>query len=231
VHGAADVGAGSGWSGSLTGVKTLIVTAHPDQDSLTAGVARQVRTAVQPGDVELADLALEGFDPRFGTADRDAYRGDGDVPADVRQQQRRLDDVDHLVLVFPVYWWSMPALLKGWIDRVFINGWAFDIDPAGETRRNLGRLTVHLLPVAGDAAGTYERHGYEQALRTQIEHGIVDYCGAKRGATAFVHESEQADADARRGLVDDAVARVARAVVGGGDHRLPGWGVGDSDPR
>ncbi|WP_349775054.1 NAD(P)H-dependent oxidoreductase [Curtobacterium sp. MCSS17_015] len=138
----------------------------------------------------------------------------GRSPADVVREQQRLDTADHVVLVFPVHWWSMPALMKGWIDRVFVNGWAFDIDPADGTRRNLGRLTVHLLPVAGDTAGTYERHGYEQALRTQIEHGIVDYCGAVRGVTAFVYESEQDDDAARRALVDDAVQRIARAVTG-----------------
>jgi putative NADPH-quinone reductase len=193
-------------------VKTLIVTAHPDQGSLTLGVARSLQEALHPGDVELADLAAEGFDPRFTIADRDHYRGDGEVPADVVREQRRLDEADHLVLVFPVYWWSMPALLKGWIDRVFINGWAFDIDPTGGSRRNLGRLRVHLLPVAGDALGTYERHGYEQALRTQIEHGIVDYCGAQRGAVAFVHESEGDDAVARQAAVEDAVDMIARAV-------------------
>jgi NAD(P)H dehydrogenase (quinone) len=192
-------------------VDTLIVTAHPDPTSLTASAARQLLEALRPGGAVIADLAAEGFDPRFGVADRGRYRGDGDVPADVAREQRRLDAADHVVLVFPVYWWSMPALLKGWVDRVFINGWAFDIDEAG-THRNLGRLTVHLLAVAGDASGTYERHGYERALRTQIEHGIVDYVGARRGAVAFVHESEQDDADARRALVDDAVLTIARAV-------------------
>jgi NAD(P)H dehydrogenase (quinone) len=105
----------------------------------------------------------------------------------------------------------MPALLKGWIDRVFINNWAFTIDEDG-TRRNLGGLTVHLLAVAGDTVGTYERHGYEQALRTQIEHGILDYVGARRGSVAFVHESEQDDADARRALVEDAVRKTASTI-------------------
>jgi NAD(P)H dehydrogenase (quinone) len=195
-------------------VNTLIVTAHPDHDSLTVGIARQLEQALSPGAVEVADLAAEDFDPRFGTADREAYRGHGDAPADVVREQGRIDPAEHLVLVFPVYWWSMPALLKGWIDRVFVNGWAFEIDPAGGTRRLLGRLTVHLIAVAGDSAGTYERHGYETAMRTQIEHGIVDYVGARRGTTVVVHESEQDDAAARDALVLDAVARVARAVLG-----------------
>ena len=195
-------------------MNTLIVTAHPDHASLTSGVARRLVQALPPGTVELADLAAEGFDPRFGTADRAAYRGHRTVPADVVREQERIDRADHLVLAFPVYWWSMPALMKGWIDRVFVNGWAFEIDPEGGTRRRLGRLTVHLLAVAGDSAGTYERHGYETAMRTQIEHGIVDYVGARRGTTVVLHESEGADAAARNALVDEAVDTVARAVLG-----------------
>ncbi|ROQ64390.1 NAD(P)H dehydrogenase (quinone) [Rathayibacter sp. PhB152] len=190
----------------------LIVAAHPDRDSFTLALARRLAEELPPA--ELADLAAEGFDPRFSAADRHSYRVAGEYPADVASEQRRLDAAEHLVLVFPVYWWSMPALLKGWIDRVFVNGWAFEIDPADGMRRKLGRLTVHLVPIAGDSAGVYERHGYEQSLRTQIEHGVVDYCGAVRGTTAFVHDSEQEDAAARAASVDRAVAAVVAAVRG-----------------
>jgi NAD(P)H dehydrogenase (quinone) len=198
-------------------MKTLIVTAHPDPESLTAGIAELVRVALEPGEVEIADLAAEGFDPRFGAADRHSYRVGGEFPDDVAAEHRRLDAADHLVLVFPVWWWSMPALLKGWVDRVFVNGWAFDVsapDAEGGMRRNLGGLTIHLLLVAGDSASTYERHGYEQALETQVGHGIVDYVGARRGATAWVHDSERDDDAGRRSTVEEAVAQVAAAVRG-----------------
>lgn len=195
-------------------MSTLLVTAHPDPGSLTAGIARRLRDALPAGTAQIADLAAEGFDPRFTPADRAAYRGAADHPTDVRREQDRIDGADDLVLVFPVLWWSMPALLKGWIDRVFVAGWAFDVDPDGRTRRLLGDLTVHLVPVAGDDASGYERHGYGQAMRTQIEHGIVDYCGARRGVTVFVHESEGDDDGARRAAVDAAVEAVAGAVRG-----------------
>jgi NAD(P)H dehydrogenase (quinone) len=195
-------------------VKTLIVTAHPDGASLTASLAARLAEGLGPDGVEVIDLDAEGFDPRFSDADRAAYRGEGEPPADVRGYQRRLDQADQLVLVFPVYWWSMPALMKGWVDRVFINGWAFDIDPDGGTRRRLGELTVHLLLVAGDAAGTYDRHGYENAILTQIVHGIVDYCGARRGGIVFLHESEREDEPERRAAAADAVERSVAAVRG-----------------
>lgn len=192
---------------------TLIVTAHPDPDSLTHHLAARLRDALPAGTVETADLAAEGFDPRFTLADRHTYRTGTDAPADVVAEQQRIDRATDLVLVFPVWWWSVPAVLKGWIDRVFVNGWAFDVDPDGGIRRALGRLTVHLVPIAGDDAGVYERHGYAEALRTQVEHGIVDFCGARRGATVFVHDSETERAEARERAVAAAVEGVRRAVV------------------
>jgi NAD(P)H dehydrogenase (quinone) len=196
-------------------VQTLIVTAHPDPESLTHHVARRLRDTLPPGSAELADLADEGFDPRFTLADRQTYRTGVAAPPDIVAEQQRIDRATDLVLVFPVWWWSMPALLKGWVDRVFVNGWAFDIEAEGAMRRNLGRLTVHLVPIAGDDSGVYERHGYGEALRTQVVHGIVDFCGARRGITAFVHESESDDASARGRAVTAAVDAVRRAVV---DH-------------
>jgi NAD(P)H dehydrogenase (quinone) len=196
-------------------VKTLIVTAHPDHDSLTNYLARRLETALQPSPVEIVDLAAEGFDPRFSAADRHTYRFGIDFPLDVAREQRRLEGAADLILVFPVYWWSMPALLKGWVDRVFVNGWAFHLNDAGGMSRDLGWLRTHLVAVAGDDAGVYERHGYERVLRTQIEHGIVDYCGSRRGGTAFVYESERDDDVARAQAVQDAVDAICHAVASG----------------
>ena len=166
----------------------LIVTAHPDPGSLTHDVARRLEGALGGSGatgVTTAHLAQEGFDPAFGMADRRAYAGDSPAPADVLAEQARLDAVDHVVLVFPVWWWSMPALLKGWIDRTFIAGWAFGIDDEGRIEKRLQRLAVHLVPVSGTSRESFARHGYLASLETQVGHGIFDYCGARRGATAF----------------------------------------------
>lgn len=112
------------------------------------------------------------------------------MPADVAAEQARIDRADAIVLVYPVYWWSMPALLRGWIDRVFANGWAFDFSHDAKWRRNWGALQVHLVGVAGADAGTYARHGYADAMKTQIDHGIFDYCGARVVTSELLLESE-----------------------------------------
>lgn len=177
---------------------TLIVVSHPNADSLTHAVARQigegVRSSSRDHSVEIADLAAERFDPRFSSDDFAAHRGYSASPADVRAEQMRIDRADALVLVYPVYWWSMPALLKGWIDRVFSNGWAYDDRPDAVQPKKLGRLRVHLVAMGGADLSTYARHGYFGAMRTQIDHGIFGYCGARVVSSDLLVSSDSSDA-------------------------------------
>jgi len=162
---------------------TLIIVAHPESHSLTHSVAARIAEGLVAANAahtyEVADLAAQGFDPRFAAADLAVHRSQAVPPADVRAEQARLDRADTLVLVFPVYWWSMPALMKGWVDRVFSNGWAFDFRPEQALVKKLKHLRVHLVGIGGADAGTYDRHGYATAMTTQIDHGIFDYCGAR----------------------------------------------------
>lgn len=173
-------------------MSSLVVVSHPDRESLTHVAARAAFDAIRAAgrDVEFADLAAEGFDPRFTAADLALYRGTSGVPAEIVVEHERIDRAEHLVLVFPMYWWSMPALLKGWIDRVFVGGWAYDAAPGAAQFGMLDRLTIHLVIVAGDDAKSFERHGIPQAVSTQIERGIVTYSGATHGSTTYVYESD-----------------------------------------
>ncbi|WP_198284163.1 NAD(P)H-dependent oxidoreductase, partial [Bacillus cereus] len=74
---------------------------------------------------------------------------------------------------------SFPALLKGWIDRVFTQGWAYEDDANGKLVKKLQHLQVHLLAIGGADQRTYARHGYFGAMKTQIDYGIFGYCGAR----------------------------------------------------
>lgn len=159
---------------------TLIVVSHPDRQSLTHQIAGQLAEGITTAgnDVDIADLAAEGFDPRFTQNDIAAFRQQGPVSQEIVAEQARIDRADTLILVYPVYWWSMPAQLKGWIDRVFTHGWAYE-DSEGGLVKKLQRLKVHLVALGAGDMRTYARHGYFAAMRTQIDHGIFDFCGAE----------------------------------------------------
>lgn len=125
----------------------LIVIGHHDPQSLTHALAAQIAEGLADAghSSSLADLATERFDPRFGLADHAVHRRLATAPADVLREQARIERADALVLVYPVYWWSMPALLKGWVERVFSNGWAFDYLPDGRLIKKLDGLPVQLV--------------------------------------------------------------------------------------
>lgn len=167
----------------------LIVVSHSDSESLTHAIARSFAQGVRScGDhtTEIADITAEGFQPTYTQDDRSAYFLQKPLPSDISREQERIDRADALVLVFPVFWWSFPGQLKGWIDRVFSNGWAYDESPDGTIGKRLGRLAVHLIGIGGADGGTYARHGYDKAMRTQIDHGIFDFCGARVVSSEFL---------------------------------------------
>lgn len=162
----------------------IIVLSHPKPDSLTHAVAHRLAQGILDSDplhsVETADLCAEGFDPRFSRADIDLHLAASPPADDVANEHRRLDRADALILVYPIYWWSFPALLKGWIDRVFTRGWAYDEDAHGRLVKKLSHLAVHQIALGGADQRTYARHGYFGSMKNQIDHGIFSYCGARR---------------------------------------------------
>jgi NAD(P)H dehydrogenase (quinone) len=179
---------------------TLIVTSHPNPDALTHAVARRIAEGITSAGVgataELADLSAEGFDPRFNQDDMKGHQREAPFPADVLAEQARLDRADALVLVFPVYWWSMPALMKGWIDRVFSNGWAYDDSSGQGVLKKLGHLPIHLVGLGGADERTWHKRGYTDAMKIQIETGIFDYCGAPIRSSTLLLETDSGDAPA-----------------------------------
>jgi NAD(P)H dehydrogenase (quinone) len=184
----------------------LVVTAHPNTASFTHAVARRVIAGIEahPGHTaEMADLAGEGFDPRFTVADIEFFNRRGAAEPSVLAEQRRIDRADLLVLVYPVYWWSLPGLLKGWIDRVFTQGWAYDDTPEGGTVGKLGRLAVQLIGIGGADRRTITRRGYAGAMRTQIDQGIFGYCGARVvGSDLLLHSDAPSRETALRQAFD-----------------------------
>jgi NAD(P)H dehydrogenase (quinone) len=109
----------------------------------------------------------------------------------------------------------MPGLLKGWIDRVFANGWAYDEGPDGKIVKKLRHLRVHLVAIGGADLRTYARHGYFGAMRTQIDHGIFDYCGALVGTSELLVPGETQTLHSHR----DAAYAIGRKLFKASERR------------
>ncbi|MGV3551401.1 NAD(P)H-dependent oxidoreductase [Rhizobium sp.] len=111
----------------------LVVLAHPLKDSFAAAIARTAVAALRDKGhhVDLLDLYAENFDPRLTAAERDSYMTGSYDLADIAPYAERLKAAEALILVFPQWWFNLPAILKGFIDRTFVPGVAFDYDDQG----------------------------------------------------------------------------------------------------
>lgn len=181
----------------------LIVITHPDSTSLSHQIANHIAKHLthQGMSVEVADLHKEDFKSAFTIADLEAYRGqqivDSDIVkgSDIMFEQTRFDRADVVYFVFPIYWWSVPAMLKGWFDRVFTLGWAYKIDDQGRLTGELKNIPVKLIATGtGDKAG-YDKHGYTQAIQTQIVEGIFGFCGLHDVQTSVLYGADFIQAD------------------------------------
>lgn len=154
-------------------MKVLLIFDHPRRRSFCGAVLdRLVEGLASAGhETEIADLRAERFDPRLPPDDEPDWDDAGKVYSNaVLVEQARVMRNDALAFVFPVWWWSLPATTKGWIDRVWNNGWAYGA-------RKLPHRKALLLGTAAGTAESYAARGYEQAIRVQLLTGIMEYCG------------------------------------------------------
>ena len=156
----------------------------PHRRSFSAALAAAaIRGAIRAGhEVDVIDLALDGFQPAMSRADLVAWRQSRVVDPLVLDYQRRLMAADHLVFVFPVWWEAMPAMTKGFLDRVLTKGITFEEVPnaRGKPFRNL--LThldgVTVLSTMATPDAVY-RWWFRNPLIKIIFKGIFDKIGIK----------------------------------------------------
>jgi len=179
-------------------MKTLLVVAHPRQNSLTAGVADIFAAGLQKNGhtIERANLIQEGFDPVLREEDEPDWNNPRkQYSPEVRREMERINRNDATVMIFPVYWWSVPGVLKGWIDRVWNNGWAYG-DATFPQRR------VWMIGIAGNAANGYTERGYDSAMSSQLDTGVLDYCGVQERRLELLYGSIEGQSYVDQILID-----------------------------
>lgn len=122
-------------------IDTLIVYCHPYEMSLSAAVLTAVEAGLDRAgrSFEVCDLYADGFDPVLRAPDLALYGEGGTNDELVRRYQGQLSRARHLVLVVPVWWNDIPAMLKGWIDKVMLVGFSWEATGHGLSG-TLGRV-------------------------------------------------------------------------------------------
>lgn len=155
--------------------RTLIILGHPSADSLCGALAERYRAGAEAAGVEIRTLRLGEL--RFDPILHDGYRRIQPLEPDLEAAQRAILWAEHLVFVYPIWWGALPALLKGFIDRIFLPGFAFKYRPDSPWWDKLlkGR-SAHLL-VTLDTPAWYYRLIYRAPGHHQMKKTILQFSG------------------------------------------------------
>ncbi|WP_063780866.1 NAD(P)H oxidoreductase [Nonomuraea sp. SBT364] len=167
--------------------RALLVVSHPRRTSLTARAAARARARLRRDgyEVDVLDLYAEGFDPRMPAEDEPDWNDPGKpYSADAETHMRRVQAADVIVVVFPVWWFGLPAMLKGWIDRVWNHGFAYGTRPHRLTGK---RMTW--IGLAGYPEDHFTSAGWDKLLTQSLGQGISAFCGIPDATVHLIYDT------------------------------------------
>ncbi len=184
-------------------MRILVIYAHPNPGSFNHAVLEAFTNGL--GDaghtVEILDLYDLRFEPRLRTADFAQFTG-GEMPGDVRKQQEKVAKADALVFIHPVWHWRAPAILEGWLQRVFSHGFAFRLGPQG-VEGILKHEKVLIISTTNGREELYKASGIEAAMRTLDSAMFIHVCGIQHVEHVFLYEVGR-DAELRKSYLERA---------------------------
>lgn len=180
-------------------MKSLIVFAHPNPKSFNYALVAAVEKVLRArGDeVRTRDLYKANFNPILDSQQL-AEVQQGCVPSDVALEQEQVSWADNLIFIYPLWWFDRPAVLKGWFDRVFTNGFAFAYED-GQLRGQLGSKRVMLVITTG---GNQADFGVDaDQLCASGTRATLSFCGVSQIVQKVFYAVPAVDDAARQAML------------------------------
>ena len=156
-------------------MKIYLLLGHPDKDSLNGNIAEAYyRTAVEKGhEVRIQRLGEMAFDPILWKG----YRRIQELEPDLKQAQQNITWCDRWVIVFPMWWGNLPALLKGFLDRTLHPGYAFKYHDKGPFWDKLLKGRSAELISTSDGPWWWNWWQYRNCDFTALKTATLEFCG------------------------------------------------------
>jgi len=186
-------------------MKHLIIYSHFNSDSFTKAITDKLvdESSVKGHEIKIVDLYADKFDPVLNASD---MLPEVETPKDILAYQELIKWADHYSVVYPLWWGQMPAILKGFIDRVFANGVAFQYGAEGPKGLLEGR-SARLIINTGTPDVYYAQSGMHDAQVRVNDAGVFGFCGIDTQIKFFGDVAMGSD-DLRKGYLDQVAKLV-----------------------
>lgn len=183
-------------------MRILVTIDHPWDGSFNYVILeRVVQTLELEGhEVDILDLHKDGFNPVLREDELSVYTRGGYLDPKVAEYQKRISRAQHLVYIFPVWWEVMPALLKGFFDKVFLPGWAFREDDASPLLTDISGATVITTMGAPESPHT--------CVEPVLCRGILGFCGIREYKWFYIRDIANKPSVERTAYLDEIEAHL-----------------------
>lgn len=183
-------------------MKHLVVYAHPDSGSFNHAILDTTVKALQSKghEVVVRDLYAIGFQPVLKPSDTDAMKA-GNIPADIKTEQDHISAADAITFIYPIWWTGMPAILKGYIDRVFAYGFAYAYNAEGGIDKLFTGKKGFIINTHGTPNEIYDQIGMTAGLKVTSDTGILGFTGIESVGHLFFGAVTTVDDAARKHML------------------------------
>lgn len=164
--------------------RIVIINGHPNKDSFNFGIAEAYRKGVEATGAEIREIVIAelNFNPnlQFG------YQKRTELEPDLLKAWEDIQWADHLVWIHPVWWGGLPAITKGFIDRLFLPGFAFQYRENSHLWDKLLKgKTAHIITTL-DQPGWFYRFYFRRPSVNQLKRSVLQFCGISPVKVSYI---------------------------------------------
>lgn len=198
-------------------MNVLVLFCHPTHQSFTGASLQRTLAGLATGghDVRVVDLYAEDFRPELSRNERAAHgidhRAQPDLRADLAEHIVHLQWAEALVLVYPTWWAGQPAMLKGWFDRVLVNGVAWHLPDGADRIRALLTNVRRLVVVTSHGSTKFVNALEGEGGKRVVGRALRALCNRRcRTTWLALYNIDRATAEQRSAFLDRVEQRMAR---------------------
>jgi putative NADPH-quinone reductase len=190
----------------------MVVLAHPDKSSFNHAIAEKAVQALKTNGhkVIFHDLFREAFNPELPY---DEILETEKIPAEIKKYCRELAEAEGIIIVHPNWWGQPPAILKGYVDRIFRTNVAYRFEEGDNGEgipRGLLKARAALVFNTSNTAGSREMEVFGDPLETLWKNCIFDLCGVKIFYRSTFSVIVTSTAEQRRAWLDEVQDTINR---------------------
>ncbi|MBP3041660.1 NAD(P)H-dependent oxidoreductase [Bacillaceae bacterium Marseille-Q3522] len=189
-------------------MKHLLIIAHPRKESFNHAILNTAVDGLQKNghEVVVRDLYEIGFQPLVNAAEIIGK----ELGEDVLHEQEYIKWADVITFIYPILWTGLPAIMKGYIERVFTYGFAYKYTNGVQMGLLKGKKAV-IINTQGKSFKEYEQSGMQNALRLTSDKGIFEYCGFEVLYHLFFESVPKSDENTRQEWLDQIALMASKA--------------------